>query len=698
VCGNQGFGQGIVTGSIVGTVQDASGAVISGATVNVVQIGTNTSTSVLSNDTGGFEARALQVGKYNVTINSTGFTARKVENVTVNAGMQTPLGVQTLSIGTSATVVVQEGAAAILQTEPVQITQVFDTKSVSNLPIGNGFDFVALLTPGVAPSGGNLFTNTNGAEFSTNGLRDRNNNFQLDGQDNNDSNIGGPNLFFGNQEALAEVQIITSDSAEYGRNSGSIVNYITKAGTNDFHGAAYEFYNGSWADSLANQDKNPLLVPNVCTGGQSSGCTKPVIPRFVDNRWGGVIGGPALRDRLWFFGSANLEHTRTGGVNQSSAPFVTPTANGIQQLQAAFPNNPAVSALAAVGPLTVKGGPLTFGTPTTQTVNGHAIEFAPAARALSSPADDYEYMGRADYQLTGKDRIFGRYIYQRTDSTNVNFFGPVEAVTGGFVNVPGRTHYVSADWTRTINDHFLNQARYSWSQSSVLFEGGGFPSCTGADPLKGCPQRFDFNDGQTASIGENNSFWPQGRTIRAHQFQDNASIQIKRHFLKFGGQFSHYPESDVGIPFVNGDLLFGTFQDFINTNPALTFYTERNPLYDLTYNSGALYLQEDYKARPNLTISMGVRWEIKSQPINGLHDLTTKRESNSSTAIWSSSIPLQYRTVASLPIVYHNFSPIIGFAWSPGNQNTVIRGASSISMIRRSSTIPSRTSRRTRQS
>jgi len=192
--------------------------------------------------------------------------------VSVTSGGQTPLGVETLKIGSSEAVTV-EGATALLQPDSVQVSETFDTQKVANLPIGNGFDIVALFTPGVSPSGGNVFTNNNGAEFSTNGLRDRSNNFELDGQANNDTNIGGQNVCFGNQDALAEVQIITNDSAEYGKNSGAVVNYVTKSGTNLFHGTAYEFYNGSWADSLANQDKSPLF--SYCAAGESPGLISP---------------------------------------------------------------------------------------------------------------------------------------------------------------------------------------------------------------------------------------------------------------------------------------------------------------------------------------------------------------------------------------------------------------------------------------
>src|SRR5208337_5312172 len=122
--------------------------------------------------------------------------------------------------------------------------------------------------------------------------------------------------------------------------------------------------------SLANQDKSPVYgycMPGVSA---STGCITPTIPRYVDNRWGGTLGGPAKKDKLWFFGSGNFEHARTGAAPSSSAPFVTPTPNGISELEAAFPNNPAVGALASIGPASVKTGNLTFGTPTTVMVLG----------------------------------------------------------------------------------------------------------------------------------------------------------------------------------------------------------------------------------------------------------------------------------------------------------------------------------------
>jgi hypothetical protein len=670
------FSQGIVTGSINGSVQDPSSAVIQGATITAVQVGTNSNFKTGTGAGGAFQLPGLPVGKYVVTAEAPGFVAMRVENVIVQSGTATPVGALTLKIGASEAVTV-EAASAILQPDSVQISQEFDTEKTQNLPIGNGFDLVALLTPGVAPSGGNVFTNNNGAEFSTNGIRDRDNNFQLDGQANNDTNIGGPNVFFGNADAIAEVQVITAESAEYGRNSGAVVNYITKAGTNQYHGSGYEFYNGSWADSLANQEKSPIL--GYCPPGvsPSTGCLQPVIPRYVDNRWGGTAGGPIKRDRLWFFGSGNFEHLRTGAAPSSSAPFVTPTPNGISELQASFPNNASVGALAAIGPATIKTGNLSFGTPTDIDVLGVPIEFATARRTVPSPFNDTEGMGRIDYQLSSKDRIFGRYIYQKSFYYNYNYFTPTEDVTGSFVNVGGISHFAGADWSHTFNDRFLNQVRYSYSHATSTFEGGGFPDCTTTNILAGCPIRASFADSTDLSIGQLNNFWPQGRLVESSQIQDNATWQAGKHSIKFGGEFDHFPETDYGIPNINGLFTFASFGDFIQSNPELTNYAEGPSTYPLTYNAGALYFQDDYKATPTLTLSAGLRYEIQSEPINGLHDLTVKRESDPSTAFWDTTLPLSLRTVQSLPIVKHNLGPVVGFAWQPlahGRSETVVRG------------------------
>src|SRR5262249_51673656 len=250
-------------------------------------------------------------------------------------------------------------SAVALESTTQQISNIFDSKQTRDIPLGNSLDDLALFAPGVSTAGDAGFSNTNGENFAVNGQHARSNNFQIDGQANNDSSVGGPNIFFGNQDALAELQIVTNYSAEYGRNMGAVVNYVTKAGTNAFHGSAYEFYNGSHFDSLTNQAKSPIF--GFCVPGQnpSTGCTPVTVPQYVDNRFGGTIGGPIQRHKAWFFGSANLERLRTAGTAASSAHFLTPTPTGIQQLQTAYPGNPGVAALVGAGPTAVKGGTYT---------------------------------------------------------------------------------------------------------------------------------------------------------------------------------------------------------------------------------------------------------------------------------------------------------------------------------------------------
>jgi len=352
---NFAFGQGITTGSVNGTVEDQQHAVIAGATVTAVQAGTNVKYTGQSNSTGYFSITALPVGAYNVSIEAPKFSKLTVNNVQVNSGVTTSLGGRTLAVGTQEVVTVED-TAPLIQTDAANISGTFETKKLADLPIGNGFDSVALYTPGVAEAGSSGFSNFNGAEIAANGQRARSNNFQLDGQSNNDNSIGGPSIFFGNQDAIQEVQVLTNYDAAYGRNMGSVVNYVTKSGTNAFHGTAFEIYNGNWADSFGNEEKSPLL--GFCTGSQTpdntaatgSPCTTPVHPRYVDNRFGGTLGGPIWRNKLWFFGSGNFERQRIGAAPFSSGGNLTPDTTGLGQLQAAFPGNSAVAALAAIGP------------------------------------------------------------------------------------------------------------------------------------------------------------------------------------------------------------------------------------------------------------------------------------------------------------------------------------------------------------
>src|SRR5215470_2045460 len=261
------FGQGIVTGSISGTVIDPSGALVSSASVKATQTETNRVFTTESSKGGVIQLPSLPPGTYSVEVEGKGFQIFKAQGVRVEVGKDTSLGSVNLTIGNASESVTVEGAAPLIEATTDQISANFDSKQIASVPLGNTYDSFVLFAPGVATAGSGAFSNNNGAELSINGQRARSNNYQLDGQNNNDNTIGGPSIFFGNQDSISELQVITNYTAEYGRNLGSVVNYITKSGTNQYHGTAFEFWQGNTFASQTNEEKSPTF--GFCTPAQN---------------------------------------------------------------------------------------------------------------------------------------------------------------------------------------------------------------------------------------------------------------------------------------------------------------------------------------------------------------------------------------------------------------------------------------------
>jgi hypothetical protein len=331
--------QGITTGSIAGTIADQQDAVVPRAAITAVETASNAAFKTVSGADGSFVFHDLPIGTYTLRVESGSFTPFIVDNIRVIAGVTAQLGVQRLTVGVSTTSITVASTAPILEVTEAQVTTTFDSAAIQSLPLNTNFDNLALLAPGVVQTHDASFSNSNGVGISANGQRGRSNNFEIDGQDNNDNNVGGPQVFFGSADAISEIQIITNNfGAQYGRNMGSVVNYITKSGTNSFHGSGFEYYTGSWGSSLQNGQKSPVF--GFCTPGEdpaTTGCTPITVPRTVDNKFGGTLGGPILKGKLWFFGSTYWDHTREGGALSTSEGAITPTPNGLTQLQAAFP-------------------------------------------------------------------------------------------------------------------------------------------------------------------------------------------------------------------------------------------------------------------------------------------------------------------------------------------------------------------------
>ena len=682
--GSSALGQGITTGSISGTVTDPSGAVVSGAAITALDPTRGAKLTAVSGGDGAFTLRQVPIGSYQLTVAANGFSSTQADNVLVRAGATTDLGALALKIGASEQVQVNASDAVLLETSDSQVTTTFSTEQIQSLPLNNGFDTATELIPGVVSTHGDNFSNTNGDNFSVNGQSGRYNNFELDGQSNNDNTIGGPQIFFGSQDAIAQLQVITNDySAQYGRNAGAVVNYITKSGSNSFHGSAFEFYQGSFMSSLQNEQKNPLF--GYCTGGEdptTTGCTVPQVPRFVENRYGGTIGGPIFKDKLFFFGSTFWDRVRTGAAPSISLPSLTPDPTGIAELEAAFPGNSSVAALAAQGPYGVKqGNPQPV--PNSQVIENITgpdgttvpVEFAGVQRLIPSLFNDEEVLARVDWQPTQKDHLFVRYFYQNQLETGIE---GTSIAAGDFVDVPATSYSVGADWSHTFSTNWVDQLRYSFQESKVYFQGGANPTCV-VNTIADCPAQVSFNGGNNdLGFGVDAAF-PQGRTVKVTQVQNNAVWTHGKHTLLFGGEFDYQNSPIAGLFNYNGLYNFGTFNNFLQNGPAgnQAFITIANgfPSVPFTEPDAAGYVQDDWKVSPSFTAHIGLRWEFFSQGLNKLHDETVATESNPETAIWDQSLPLSVRVFPSINEFYKGFEPRLGFAWNPAMDKKLVVSA-----------------------
>lgn len=696
--------QGIITGTITGTIVDASGAVVRDAAI----VATNTATGIKvlgkTDSAGGITLNDVPVGTYTVVISAPSFAPLKIDNLQVSAGGTSSVGIQHLAVSSATQEVTVTTAQNLLETSQAQITSTFETTEITDLPTGGGLDRLTLLIPGVVRTLGDNFSNTNGIGFSSNGQRGRANNFEIDGQSNNDNSVAGPQFFFRNEDALQELNVITNNyGAQYGRNAGSIVNYITKNGTNAFHGTAFENYFGSWGSSLTQGQK--AVQFGFCPPGQTtingSPCTTPVVPRVTANEFGGTVGGPVFKDKLFFFVGILFRRTTNGAAPSTSgtlaSPF-TPTPNGIQQLQTHFPNNPFVASIANQGPYSVKSGnPVVVGSTISNVivcaaaVNNNSpvlatagspvnancpsgtpafpIEVAQIQRLLPSTSSDNEQIYRGDYQATTKDRFYLRYMYQN-NPTHVSG-GTVS--TGNYYDTNGKVHSIGADWTHTFSPRWVDQLRYGFQQATITFGDGGYPGCNDSNLLV-CPSSVSITG--FAGYGQANNI-PQGRIVKATQAQNNANLSLGTHQITFGGEFDYQNSPNVFLPNTSGTFTFSGI-NYALAGIATLSLANGNPNIPFKEPDWALYFQDDWKIRKDLTLNLGLRWEYFKQSINLLHDQSVARQTGPNP-IWLTTLPLSLTTFPYVPENYANFGPRIGFAYNPPMlRGTVIRGGFAI--------------------
>jgi hypothetical protein len=663
----------VVKGSISGTVTDPQGAVVSGATVKAINDATGATLATTTDSSGSFHFNLIPVGTYRVEMTATGFKTTVQNNIVVAAGRDSGLGAIPLTVGEVTTAVEVTADAPLIETTQSQVTNTFagtQLTTFAGVTENQGLDNLALFVPGVVAARDNGFSNTNGGTgFSVNGLRGRNNDQQIDGQNNNDNSVGGPGLFVSDTEFVQQYILVTSQfGPEYGRNAGSVVNIITKSGSNAWHGSIYEHENNTVLNSMTNFQKR------FATDAAGNPLTS--IPRANDEFGGFTIGGPIVKNKLFFFGgfdqqliSQNSLYTSAGNV---------PTPNGIATLSACFPGSQSLQALKSFGPYAISSGnPTPFGTFIDNSDPSCAgVELGGVERTLPTHTHNFNWVTRMDLQL-GSDSIMGRYLFNRGNNFNLDFG---DAAAGFPVSVPALSQAILLGDTHNFNTHVVNELRVGFNRLNVVFATntlGTVPSDTGVDQAI---SRATFTDPSLLPFGLNGAF-PEGRIVNTWQAQDNLNWVKGKHTFKAGANYTYQRSPNTFLPNLNGAFRFADWQAFAADTPNRVRIAAGTPTLDFREHDTFLYAGDDWKLRQNLTVNLGLTWTYYGQPANLFNDLTTARESNPATAFWRQDIPLSQRTSPKLDAPTKSFGPSLGFAYTPswggfltGHGKTVFRG------------------------
>ncbi len=672
-------------GTVTGTVTDPSGAVVSGATVDLTNKDTNQTRTATSNDAGVYRFDAVDLGNYDLTIKSGGFKPVTNAGIIIQANQTVTVDSQ-LEAGTEAvTVEVNATAGELLQrSEPVRGGN-FETRQVTQLPsIGqNPYDLGRLL-PGVATTpGSNQFGNS--AQFSINGQRPRGNNYLIDGVENNDISVTGPAVTPSNEDAVAEVSIQTGlFSAEFGRAGGGVFNSITKSGTNKFHGTLLERYLSQRFNATNNSDA-------------LSGFTRP--PVFNENIFGGTVGGPlplprfgeggsAVRsgkDRTFFFFGLQFDRFRS---TANFGPFLLPTTAGRARLQQLFPTgtNPRVDLfLRSFAGSNGVSSPtnIALGNDPVTGANRGSIEFGQIGVTQAQVQNSRNYVIRVDHNINAKEILAFRYLADSTVLTPNSVNAP-----GFFSNFSGPSRNFLATLTSVLTPSFTNEFRFSYGR--IAFE---FPIAPDANPLAFTQQNISIagvisTPGVTGTIGIATNL-PQFRRANNYLFQDTASYLYDKHTFRFGTELlkqsalQRPPFNERGsFTYLAGGGFTG-FANFVDDFSGSRGSTNRNfgtPEYNPSLFRQSYFFQDTYKTTPNLTLTLGLRYENFGQPANTAFRFPA----------FAGFDPAQFFVPNRVNRDNNNFGPIVGFAYTPssksglsnrlfGDGRTVFRGGYQVS-------------------
>jgi hypothetical protein len=672
-------------GTLVGAVTDQTGAVVPNVNVKVESPQFGAPREATTDSVGTYRMEGLQPGTYDVTFTAPGLAALRVGGVVINGSATTTVN-GLLQVGTvQSTVTVEAGANQVIDTQSGQMAGNISPIEVTSLPYAtfNPAE-LAMTLPGVQDLSPATTGLNNGVGYSVNGTRPRANNFLIDSVDDNDYGITGQAYQPDNVGAIQEVTILTNSyTAEYGRGGGSVLNYIYKSGSNSFHGQAWEINENS--AFAANPAQNKIIgLPN---------------PYSNENTYGYTIGGPALKDKLFFFASDQWDPSSQLATGST---LVLPTAAGIATLKGLDnPNaNLFVQSLGGLVAPTVAGSPtascLVLGSaPGSNVDRGCVAVDLFAQNNVPVLGKDTSQYYRVDFHPGPNDTISAGYI--RNDSAlSPDFFANPSALPPFITQQGGPSQIFHAQWVHTVSTNIVNELRYSYTNIGFTFAP---TSGTLAGPLADLPNLVFDQDltgptGAALELGIDQGF-PQGRQHKTSQIQEALTYTHGRHTIKGGVDVTFVNVQDL-IPFDNrGSIDYKIGGNFTDATTTGVYSSLANFIDDFTGPAGSInkvfgspavspsitmyapYVTDTFRFRDNLTFTFGLRYEYWGTASNVLQfpALNTAFGFGVPGAVFPNMYAFKQQPDRN------NFGPRLGFAYSPkwgkrflGDGATVIRG------------------------
>jgi hypothetical protein len=659
------FGQAI-SGNLNGTVQDATGAAVNNATVTAINVATGQKISTTSSGTGAYLFTNLPVGTYKISATSSGFKTTTIENVPVELNKSNNVNIK-LEVGTSSTTVEVSGEAPPVDTTTAQLQNTFNDRLSTDLGLtssggaGAGVLNLSLLTPGVT----NASAMGLGVGPSVGGQRPRDNNFQVEGVDNNNKTVTGA-LITVPPEAVENFTLLSNQfNSEFGHSSGGQFSTTVKSGTNSFHGSVYEYFR--------NRKLNAVDETWVQQGLTSN-------PRLDNNRFGATFGGPIVKNKLFFF--TNFERNPVGFISVGGGAVQTPTAAGL----AAIASDPGVSAtnlsiFKQFAPVAPKGtgcitynaagnsipvGLSTFSAPANGSCAAGNVEVGNVPIVPSAWQSWTNYVQSVDYNISENDQLRVRFIYNKE-----NLLDNAAQLGTFFTSTSNTFELANVSEYHTFSPNVSNEFRAGFNRYKNNLGAGNF-KFPGLDAF---PNILLFDLGSAGlNIGPDGNA-PQFTIQNFYQFVDNISLVKGKHTLKFGAEYRWYISPQGFTQRARGDYEYNSTQVYMEdfgpdnfgqrSTGSTTYYGNQKAIY--------WYLNDNWHFNPHLSINLGVRYEYTTTP-TGENRQTLNAISNTPS--------IRVPQAGNQPLVFgapqapkNNWAPRIGFAYSPGTSgDTSIRG------------------------